>query len=139
MALASPLKIALVALLGIASGTAAKSGLLSLTPRSFINNTGLTNTVGWDPYSFFIHDKRIFLHSGEFHTWRLPVPDLWKDITQKAKAAGLNALSIYVHWGILNPKAGVIDMTGINDLQPLFDAAKEAGLFIIARPGPYIK
>jgi beta-galactosidase GanA len=99
----------------------------------------LTDIVGWDSYSFFIFGKRIFIHSGEFHTWRLPSPWLWKDVTQKAKAAGLNTLSIYVHWHLLNPKAGVIDMTGINDLQPFFDAAKEAGLWVIARPGPYIK
>lgn len=28
--------------------------------------------------------------SGEFHTFRLPVPDLWLDIFQKMAAAGLN-------------------------------------------------
>ncbi|KAG5721683.1 putative beta-galactosidase A [Termitomyces sp. T112] len=106
--------------------------------NTFINTTGLTDIVGWDSYSFYVHGRRIFLQSGEFHTWRLPVPALWKDIVQKAKAAGLNALSIYIHWHLLNPKKGVVDMTGINDLQPLFDAAKEAGLFVIARPGPYI-
>jgi hypothetical protein len=32
--------------------------------------------------------------SGEFHTFRLPVPDLWPDILQKMKAAGLNAVSL---------------------------------------------
>lgn len=30
--------------------------------------------------------------SGEFHTFRLPVPDLWLDIFQKFVAAGLNAV-----------------------------------------------
>jgi hypothetical protein len=33
----------------------------------------------------------------------------------------------------------VLDLSGINDIQPFLDAAKEAGLFVIARPGPYIK
>ncbi|KAG6901783.1 hypothetical protein C0995_008029 [Termitomyces sp. Mi166 len=132
----------LIALLGVANclWTLAISQANSFLAPSdtFINSTGLTDKVGWDPYSFYIHGQRIFLQSGEFHTWRLPVPALWKDITQKAKAAGFNALSIYVHWHLLNPKKGVVDLTGINELQPLFDAAKEAGLFIIARPGPYI-
>ncbi|KAG6841702.1 hypothetical protein C0991_007974 [Blastosporella zonata] len=138
------LKSAFIALLGITNciltqAVPQTSSFLDFDSRdTFINNTGLTNEVGWDSYSFYIQGKRIFLQSGEFHTWRLPVPALWKDITQKAKAAGLNALSIYVHWHLLNPKEGVIDMSGINDLQPLFDAAKEAGIFIIARPGPYI-
>ena len=30
--------------------------------------------------------------SGEFHTFRLPVPDLWLDIFQKMVATGLNAV-----------------------------------------------
>lgn len=30
--------------------------------------------------------------SGEFHAFRLPVPDLWLDIFQKMKAAGLNGV-----------------------------------------------
>lgn len=30
--------------------------------------------------------------SGEFHTFRLPVPDLWLDIFQKMVAAGLNGV-----------------------------------------------
>ena len=67
------------------------------------------------------------------------MPSLWKDIVQKAKAAGLNCISIYFHWALTNPKKGVIDFTGINDIQPLFDYAKDAGLWVIARPGPYIK
>ncbi|KAF5381591.1 hypothetical protein D9615_005535 [Tricholomella constricta] len=112
------------------------------TIRGWWGNQVFRNTLDWRNVTFkTLPDGEtfgVFLQAGEFHTWRLPVPGLWKDITQKAKAAGLNALSIYVHWHLLNPKAGVIDMTGINDLQPLFDAAKEAGIWIIARPGPYI-
>lgn len=76
--------------------------------------------------------------SGEFHTFRLPVPSLWPDILQKAKAAGLNALSVYTHMGLINPSRGVVDFDGFRALQPLFDAAKDAGIFIVLRPGPYI-
>jgi beta-galactosidase GanA len=64
---------------------------------------------------------------------------MWKDVVRKAKAAGLNAISIYFHWAMSNPKSGVVDLTGINDYQPFFDAANEAGIWVIARPGPYIK
>ncbi|KAJ6612233.1 glycoside hydrolase family 35 protein [Mycena sp. CBHHK59/15] len=106
--------------------------------KPFINSTGLTDQVGWDKYSFFIRGKRVFIESGEFHGFRLPVVPLWKDVMQKAKAAGLNTSSVYTHWAMINPKSGVIDLEGVNVLQPLFDAAREAGLWIIARPGPYI-
>ena len=109
------------------------------------SHTGYTSQVQWDGYSFSIqpHDqpmpRRIFIQSGEWHPWRMPVPELWPDIFQKAKAAGLNTISFYVHWGLMNPKRGILDLEGINNLQPFFDAAKRAGLWIIARPGPYIK
>ncbi|KXN92303.1 putative beta-galactosidase A [Leucoagaricus sp. SymC.cos] len=112
-----------------------------LFPRT---DDGYTSQVSWDGYSFSIQTsdqtapRRIFLQSGEWHPWRLPVPELWPDIFQKAKAAGLNSISFYMHWGMMNPKDGVLDTEGINNLQPFFDAAKEAGLWIIARPGPYI-
>ncbi|KAJ7704161.1 glycoside hydrolase family 35 protein [Mycena metata] len=101
-------------------------------------NNGLTTAVEWDDYSFFVLGNRTFIQSGEFHMWRLPVPSLWRDIVQKAKAAGLNTISIYFHWGMTNPRPGEVDLTGINDFQPFFDAAKEEGIWVIARPGPYI-
>ena len=127
-------------LLGSVNGLYAPGGEAhALYQRDFVNTTGLTDRVGWDKYSFFIDGQRIFLQSGEFHPFRLPVPGLWKDVLQKMKAAGLNAVSIYTHWQLHNPKAGVIDMEGVNDLDRFLTIAKEVGLFVIARPGPYIK
>ncbi|KAF8192161.1 glycoside hydrolase family 35 protein [Pholiota molesta] len=76
--------------------------------------------------------------SGEFHTFRLPVPDLWPDILEKVKAAGMNAVSVYTHMGLINPAPGVVDFNGFRALQPLYDAAKAAGIWIVLRPGPYI-
>ena len=76
--------------------------------------------------------------SGEFHTYRLPVPSLWPDILQKVKAAGLNAISVYLHWGAINPAPGVIDFNGYRAVEPLYEAAKAAGIWIVLRPGPYI-
>lgn len=104
-----------------------------------LSYNGLTTAIEWDNYSFFILGNRTFIQSGEFHMWRLPVPSLWRDIIQKAKAAGLNTISVYFHWGLINPRPGEVDLTGINDYQPFFDAAKEEGIWVIARPGPYIK
>lgn len=37
-----------------------------------------------------------------------------------------------------NPAPGILDFDGYRDLQPLFDAAKAAGLWIVLRPGPYV-
>ncbi|KAK7055793.1 glycoside hydrolase superfamily [Favolaschia claudopus] len=85
-----------------------------------------------------IKGQRVFLHSGEFHTWRLPVPSLWPDILEKAKAAGLNAVSIYTHMGLINPSRGVVDFDGFRALKPLYEAAMAAGIWVVVRPGSYI-
>ena len=69
--------------------------------------------------------------SGEFHTFRLPVPSLWPDILEKVKAAGLNAVSVYTHMGLINPAPGVVDFGGFRALQPLYDAAKAAGIPVL--------
>ncbi|PLW22907.1 hypothetical protein PCASD_12028 [Puccinia coronata f. sp. avenae] len=96
------------------------------------------SVVSWDRYSILLRGERKFIQSGEFHPWRLPVVSLWTDILQKFTAAGLNTVSIYVHWGLVNPINGTTDWTGFKSLQPFFDAARSAGLFVIVRPGPYI-
>jgi beta-galactosidase GanA len=74
--------------------------------------------------------------SGEFHPYRLPVPGLWLDIFQKVKALGFNAVSFYVHWALLEGERGVYRADGVFDFEPFFDAASQAGIYLIARPGP---
>lgn len=109
-----------------------------LTAEPPIKSTNLTDAVQWDNYTLWVNRQRVFLHSGEFHTFRLPVPDMWLDIFQKMVAAGLNCASIYVHWGVSNPAPGVLDFEDWRALQPFFDAAKLAGIWITLRPGPYV-
>lgn len=69
---------------------------------------------------------------------RLPVPTLWLDVFQKIKALGFNCVSFYVDWALLEGKPGEYRADGIFDLEPFFDAASEAGIYLLARPGPYI-
>src|SRR5262245_1353711 len=94
------------------------------------------HTVGFDSYSFLIDGQRVYLWSGEFHPYRLPSPELWKDIFQKMKAAGFNTASIYFSWGYHSPKEGQYDFSGIRDMDRVLDAARDAGIYVIARPGP---
>ncbi|KZP14810.1 glycoside hydrolase family 35 protein [Athelia psychrophila] len=100
-----------------------------------LKSTNGTDEVQWDSYSFLLRGQRILLYSGEFHTFRLPVPSLWPDILQKVKAAGLNAISVYTHAGLLNPSRNVTDLDGFRALEPLWEAALAAGLWIVLRPG----
>jgi beta-galactosidase GanA len=97
-----------------------------------------THTVTYDGYSFMVDGKRTYLWSGEFHYFRLPSPDLWRDIFQKMRAAGFNSTSLYFDWGYHSPAPGAYDFTGVRDVDKVLDMAQEAGLYVIARPGPYI-
>ncbi|QRW12333.1 glycoside hydrolase family 35 protein [Ceratobasidium sp. AG-Ba] len=76
--------------------------------------------------------------SGEFHPWRLPSIPLWQDILEKMKAGGFNAVSIYTHWGITEGKRGVLNFEGHRSITKFLDIAKEVGILVIVRPGPYI-
>jgi len=96
------------------------------------------HTVTYDGYSFMVDGKRTYLWSGEFHYFRLPSQDLWRDILQKMKAAGFNATSLYFDWGYHSSAPGVYDFTGVRDVDKLLDIADQVGIYVIARPGPYI-
>ncbi|KAJ5639594.1 uncharacterized protein N7484_007456 [Penicillium longicatenatum] len=104
---------------------------------SMSNN--LTHSVTWDEYSLIVNDERAFINAAEFHYQRLPVPEMWLDVLQKFKANGFNAISVYFFWSYHSASKGVFDFeTGAHNVQRLFDMAKAAGLWVIARPGPYV-
>jgi beta-galactosidase len=69
---------------------------------------------------------------------RTPVPSLWLDVFQKIKALGLNTVSFYTDWALLEGKQGDFSAEGPLALDPFFEAAKDAGIYLLARPGPYI-
>ncbi|KAH8662000.1 glycoside hydrolase superfamily [Xylariales sp. PMI_506] len=94
--------------------------------------------ITWDEHSLFIHGERVMIMSGEFHPWRLPVPSLWLDVFQKIKAIGFNCVSFYVNWALVEGAPGNFSAEGVFALEPFFSAASQAGIYLIARPGPYI-
>lgn len=96
------------------------------------------HNVSYDHYSLMIDGKRIFLYSGEFDYWRLPSQSGWMDVLEKMKAAGFNAVTIYFNWGFHSPKQGKYDFSGIRDVDKLLTMAQKIGLYVVARPGPYI-
>ncbi|KAJ5106824.1 beta-galactosidase [Penicillium angulare] len=107
-------------------------------PQKNTNTTLLQNIVTWDEKSLLVHGERVIILSGEFHPFRLPSPDLWLDVFQKIRAIGYSAVSFYVDWALVEGEPGHIRPTGVFALQQFFDAAQRAGLYLIARPSPYI-
>jgi beta-galactosidase GanA len=107
-------------------------------PATAAQRQPVRHTVSFDKYSLMVDGRRTYVWSGEFHPFRLPSPDLWRDVLQKMKASGYNAVSFYFDWGYHSPKQGVYDFSGVRDMDRLLDIADEVGLYVIARPGPYI-
>ncbi|KAF2018726.1 glycoside hydrolase family 35 protein [Aaosphaeria arxii CBS 175.79] len=128
-----------IALSCFAVQTCAKA--VGYSPKEWIRTSKrgpLQDIVTWDEDSLFVNGERLLLYSGEVHPYRLPVPDLHRDIFQKIKALGYNGVSFYVDWALLEGKPGTYRADGVFDLKPFFDAASEVGIYLIARPGPYI-
>lgn len=75
--------------------------------------------------------------SAEMHYVRIPRA-YWRDRLRKAKAMGLNTITTYAFWNVHEPRPGVYDFTGQNDLAAFIRAAQAEGLDVILRPGPYV-
>lgn len=93
----------------------------------------MVNFTHFGTIDVFVYQKPAVLT-----THRLPVPTLWLDVFQKIKALGFNCVSFYVDWALLEGKPGEYRAKGIFALEPFFKAATQAGIYLLARPGPYI-
>ncbi|TFI57650.1 beta-galactosidase [Sphingomonas parva] len=94
--------------------------------------------VSFDRHSIILDGKPLVIWSSEFHYYRLPSPSLWRDILQKMKASGFNTVALYFAWGYHSPAPGVYDFSGVRDVDLLLKMAKEEGLYVITRAGPYV-
>lgn len=104
-----------------------------------LHDDGLNKVVQWDHFSYEINGKRAFIFAGEMHYWRVPVPELWEEILQKMKAAGCNAFTFYASWAYHAPDPNSLNFEdGAHNFTRLFELAREVGLYVFVRPGPYI-
>ncbi|MGW5210261.1 glycoside hydrolase family 35 protein [Streptomyces sp. NPDC004051] len=99
---------------------------------------GKRHQVGFDRYSLLVDGRRLVLWSGEMHPFRLPSPSLWRDVLQKLRAHGHNAVSVPVPWNLHSPAPGRYDFTGVRDLDLFLTMAAEEQLYVVLRPGPYL-
>ncbi|MBX7174207.1 MAG: beta-galactosidase [Pyrinomonadaceae bacterium] len=95
------------------------------------------NSFSWQGENFLLNGKPFMIRSGEMHYPRVP-RDYWRDRFRKAKALGLNTITTYIFWNLHEPKPGQFDFSGNLDIAEYVREAKEEGLYVIVRPGPYI-
>ena len=92
----------------------------------------------FDELGFKKDGKDVFMISGEFHYFRVPKSD-WRRRMELYKAAGGNCIATYVPWLIHEPTEGNILFDDIpqRSLTEFLQTAKEVGLMVTLRPGPY--
>lgn len=87
---------------------------------------------------FKLNGKAVKLHSGEIHYARIPHA-YWRHRLKMVKVMGLNAIATYVFWNYHETAPGKWDFqTGNRNLPEFLKIAKEEGLMVILRPGPYV-
>ncbi|XP_068176978.1 beta-galactosidase [Antennarius striatus] len=86
----------------------------------------------------FRKDGEVFRYiSGSIHYSRIPRV-YWKDRLLKMYMAGLNAIQTYIPWNYHEESPGRYSFSGDRDLEHFLQLAKDIGLLVILRPGPYI-
>jgi beta-galactosidase len=93
--------------------------------------------VEYDSKSYRIDGKQVFLNSAAIHYFRMPREE-WREVLVKAKLAGMNCVDTYFAWNVHEPEEGNWTFEGDNDCGAFLDLCAELGLWVIARPGPYI-
>jgi beta-galactosidase len=86
---------------------------------------------------FALDGKTFQVISGELHYPRIPRA-YWRQRFRMAKAMGLNTITTYVFWNLHEPRPGVYDFSGNNDVAEFVREAQQEGLYVILRPGPYV-
>jgi beta-galactosidase len=84
---------------------------------------------------FLLGGRPVRLLSGALHYFRVHEAQ-WGHRLAMLRAMGLNCVETYVPWNLHEPRPGVYE--DVAALGRFLDAAREAGLWAIVRPGPYI-
>src|SRR5690625_2537931 len=86
---------------------------------------------------FTLNGKPYIIYGGSFHYFRV-VPEHWRATLQRFKAAGLNAVQLYLPWNLHEDRPGHFDFESpALNLAKFLEEIKLADMFAIVRPGPY--
>lgn len=86
---------------------------------------------------FYINGEATRIFSGSIHYFR-SLPEQWHDLMYKLKCCGLNTVETYCCWNLHEPSEGEFCFDGRVDIERFIKTAKDLGLWVIIRPGPYI-
>jgi hypothetical protein len=91
-------------------------------------------SIQWDRQAFSIAGKDVVLIGGSMHYFRTP-PAEWETDFKRMHEDGFNIVDAYIPWFVHEPEEGKFDF---GSLQKFLDLAHRYGIYVVARPGPYI-
>ena len=100
-------------------------------------NGKTASRVAFERRAIWIDGVETRILAGMMHFFRHP-REYWRERMEKAVAMGLNTIETYLCWNLHERREGVFDFSGNLDFEAYFRLAQELGLYVIARPGPYI-
>ena len=86
---------------------------------------------------FLLNKKKFIVKAAELHYPRIP-KEYWDQRIKMCKALGMNTVCLYTFWNVHEPKEGVFDFQGQNDIRRFILLCQENDLKVILRPGPYV-
>ncbi|RRJ65680.1 hypothetical protein EHV15_24215 [Paenibacillus oralis] len=84
-----------------------------------------------------INGESVVLLCASLFYFRIP-REHWRERMEQVKAMGYNSIDVYFPWNFHELREDEWDFEGMRDAESFLRLAAEAGLWVIARPGPYI-
>src|SRR6202046_184754 len=103
---------------------------LALGRCPFISAQNSQHSFKVEDGKFLLDGQPLQIISGEMHYARIP-REYWRSRLKKARAMGLNTISTYVFWNLHEPRPGVFDFSGQNDVAEYIREAQQEGLNVI--------
>ncbi len=101
----------------------------------------MSNKISVENCLIRYENREIPIVSGEFHYWRV-LRENWEAILERIAEMGLKTIATYVPWNYHELEPGHYDFTGETssqrDLAGFMDLVRDAGMYLVMRPGPYI-
>ncbi|WP_457101948.1 beta-galactosidase [Microbacterium sp. P5_E9] len=109
-----------------------RTGIDDAAPRAEV-----TSVVRVTPAGLSLHGRDEVLLCASLFPFRIPREE-WKQRLDAVRDSGYQVIDVYLPWNFHELSPGEWDFTGRRDVGVFLDLAHEAGLAVIARPGPYI-
>lgn len=93
--------------------------------------------VDFNKNCYLMDGQPTWLLSGEMHYFKMTRGD-WRRRLVQLKTAGFNTVSVYMPWNYHELSEGEWDFSDDRDVEYFLKLAAELGIYVVARPGPYI-